>query len=432
MEEKIMNKNVKRIVAMAIAIGTISAAAPATNINLFTTKAYASTNDTDTLDSLKLETSSGSSIKLYSDNDYASDNKVDSTDVTNGDTYYAKTSSSTINISTSGPSSQYVKVFKGISSSAKGKSISSDITLSSGTTTTLTVRVYGSTPDSSITYDDDSDVVSEYKIKVKCTASDSSSSSSSSDMTADDYDSIYLDSLSIAGKSISLSESKINYSYDVDSDTDQVTVKAVPEDTDADTVAIDGDEVDDSDNYKKTVSLDKGENKIEIDLTDDSNKERVYTLTINRASTSSLSSTTGSTSTTTTVTSTPSTATSISSVVNKWVQVGGKWQYKDATGNPAKNTWMGNYFLQYDGNMATGWLNYNGKWYYLGDNGARKTGWQLVGGAWYYLDSQGAIQTGWIKDLNGKYYYLYTNGAMAYSTTIGGYKLGDDGAWIGK
>ena len=96
-----MNKNVKRIVAIALVIGTVSAVAPATNVNLLTTKAYASTtNDTDTLDSLKLETSSGSTIKLYSDSGYASGNKVDSSDVSDGDTYYAKTSSSTVNIST--------------------------------------------------------------------------------------------------------------------------------------------------------------------------------------------------------------------------------------------------------------------------------------------------------------------------------------------
>lgn len=82
--------------------------------------------------------------------------------------------------------------------------------------------------------------------------------------------------------------------------------------------------------------------------------------------------------------------------------------------------------------LATGWLNYNGSWYYLGSDGARKTGWQSVDGAWYYLDSQGKIQTGWIKDSNGKYYYLNSNGAMAYNTTVGGYKLGYDGAWIQK
>ena len=50
--------------------------------------------------------------------------------------------------------------------------------------------------------------------------------------------------------------------------------------------------------------------------------------------------------------------------------------------------------------------------------------------SWYYLDEMGNMKTGWIQDGSGKYYYLYPSGAMAYNTTIGGYKLGSDGAWI--
>lgn len=170
----------------------------------------------------------------------------------------------------------------------------------------------------------------------------------------------------------------------------------------------------------------KGENKIKIEL-EDGDDERVYTLIINRGGTSS---TTGST--TNTASGSPSGATDVSATVkNKWVQVGGNWQYKDAAGNTVKNTWVQNYFVQADGNMATGWLNYSGKWYYLGSDGARKTGWQQAGGKWYYLDSEGAMQTGWVRDLgSGKYYYLNSDGSMAYNTMIGKYKLGSDGAWI--
>ena len=71
-----MNKNIKRIIALALAFGTISAVAPTTS--LFTTKAYAADaeNDDDELSSLELETGSGTNIKLYEDDDY--DDKVDS------------------------------------------------------------------------------------------------------------------------------------------------------------------------------------------------------------------------------------------------------------------------------------------------------------------------------------------------------------------
>ena len=264
-----MNKNIKRIVAIALALGTVSAVAPATNVNLLTTKAYASdTNDEDTLTDLTLETSTGNNIKLYSDNDYASDNKVDSGDVEPDENYFAKTSSDTVNFSIEGPSSKYVRVFTSTSDSAKGKKISSDFSLSGSTT--FTIKVYGEDPGTSVRNDEDEDydLLSTYKIKVKYTGSDSSSSdssnSSSSDATADDYDSIYLDKLSVEGKSITLSESKINYTYSVGSDVDSVTIKAVPEDTDTETVEIDGESVDDSDNYKNDVSLNKGENKIEL------------------------------------------------------------------------------------------------------------------------------------------------------------------------
>jgi len=402
-----MNKNVKRIVAMALAIGTVSAIAPATNINLLTTKVYAADdeNDDEELESLELKTSSDATIKLYDDDDY--DNRVDEDDVDDKGIYYARTSSKTIHISIDGPSSKYVKVFKGTSKSTKGKSITSDIDLSSGTNT-LVVRVYSSKPSSDVEYEDDDDVTSEYKLKIKYTGS---TSDSDDEDNADDYDDIYLKKLSVGGQSISLSKSKVNYSYTVASDVDEVSIKAEPEDEDY-TVTIDDEEVDDDDNYKTSVDLDKGVNEIEIVIeNEDDDEERVYTLKITRGSTTSTGTSTG-----TNTTTTPSTATNVSTVkANQWVLVNGKWIYNDSTGNPIKNSWFADrnygktYYLQADGTMATGWLNNGGKWYYLGADGAMRTGWILDG---------------------GKYYYLYADGTMAYNTTINGYKLGSSGAWV--
>lgn len=333
-----MNKNLKKIVAIALAIGTISAVAPATNINFLTTKAYASsdddTNDETELESLQLLTESGSKIKLYESSSYDSDDKVDADDVETDGKYYAKTSADTISIDIDGPSSKYVRVFKGTSDSTKGKKISSDISLDKDSTTTLTVRVYDEEPDDDVRYEDD--YSSQYTIRVKCTAdsSDDSSDDEDSSDSSDDYDDIYLDRLSVDGQSISLSKSKVEYTYNVSSDTDEVTIKATPEDEDYD-VTIDGDSVDDDDKYKSDVDLKKGENKIKIEL-EDGDDERVYTLIINRGGTSS---TTGST--TNTASGSPSSATDVSATVtNKWVQVGGNWQYKDATGNTVKNTWV--------------------------------------------------------------------------------------------
>lgn len=413
-----MNKNIKKIVAIALAIGTVSAITPATNINLLTTKAYASDeNDQNYLDTLNLYNEDGDSIRLYEDTDYK--NRIDEDEVEDGEVYYAKTSSDTINIDIDGPSDKYVRVFRGTSSSTKGKEVGDDIKLDSGSsTTTFIVKVFGEEPDTSVRYEDcdDYDVLSTYKIKVKYT--DNGTEDGHSD--SEDYDNIYLDRLSVDGKMINLSKSEIKYTLDVDSDVDEVSIKATPEDDDY-YVTIDGEDVDEDDKYKTDVDLDKGENEFKIELEDDDDY-RTYTLVINRGGTSSeVDAETGD-----------DTDNDVSNVKNKWVQVYGRWQYKDATGNSVKNTWMQNYFLQSDGNMATGWLSNNGSWYYLGNDGAKKTGWQSVGGTWYYLDSQGKMQTGWMRDMNGKYYYLNSNGSMAYNTTVGGYRLGANGAWLSR
>lgn len=401
-----MIKNFKRMMALALVLGTVSAVAPATDFNILTTKAYASDdeNDDTTLDSLELKTSGGSTIKLYDDDDYDSDNRIDDNEVKDDGKYYAKTSSSKISIDIDGPSTKYVKVFKGTSDSTKGRSITEDISLSSGTNT-LIVRVYYNKPDSNVKYDD-GDVASEYELKVKYTGSDSDSSTSTSTDNAEAYDDIYLRKLSVDGESIPLSDSKILYTYNVASNIDQVSIKAEP-DYDYYDVEIGGKDVDEDDKWKTNVSLKTGVNEFKIKIEDDDkNDERVYTLKITRGNTVATSTTNESS-----VTAGTTTAAKIS----QWVQVNGRWQYNDDLGNPVKNSWffdrnMGKrYFLQADGSMATGWLFNNGKWYYLGTNGG--------------------MNTGWIID-QGKYYYLNDDGSMAANTKIGLYRLGSNGAWI--
>lgn len=369
-----MNKNIKKVIAIVMAVGTISAVGPINStVNLLTTKAYASSSDNsdDELSSLKLETSSDSSITLYSDDDYKSDNKVSSSSVSKNDDYYAKTSSSTVHVSISGVNSKYVRVFKSssddISSSAKGKKASSDISLSSGKNT-IVVRIYDEEPDDNIKYDDDSDKLSEYTIHVKCTGNDSS------DSNDDNNDDIYLKSLSINGESVSLSNSQTTYTYNVASNVDSVPIKAKPDDSDY-TVEIDGHDVDDSDNYKKDVDLNKGENDFKVKVTDSDDNERDYTLKITRADSAAAA----STSATTTATSTQNTAATVTAASTTakigWVQINGGWQYNDSLGTPLKGQWF------YDRNY--------GKWYYLG-----------------------------------------ADGMMAHDTYIGQWRVGSDGAWI--
>lgn len=83
-----------------------------------------------------------------------------------------------------------------------------------------------------------------------------------------------------------------------------------------------------------------------------------------------------------------------------------------------------------DGTNATGWIKDNEKWYYLKADGIMATGWIKDGADWYYLNQSGDMRTGWFKDNNGTWYYLFESGKMAYNTTVDGYKLDANGAWV--
>lgn len=248
---------------------------------------------------------------------------------------------------------------------------------------------------------------------------------------------IYIDDIVIDDEYVkNFNEQVTSYEVNVKEDIDSIIVKAPPEEDD-DVVRINGDRADTK--YRKRVYLDKGKNVIEIKVSneddydeddddedddDDDYEERIYTLIVYRG-TSQGSAYNGANNTA-----------NIASKSNQWISINGKWQYNDALGNSLKNTWFYDknigktYYLQNDGYMVTGWIYNNGDWYYLDSSGAMQTGWKQIGPAWYYLDNTGKMQTGWIKDMNDNYYYLYSSGAMATNTTINGYKIGTNGAWI--
>lgn len=111
----------------------------------------------------------------------------------------------------------------------------------------------------------------------------------------------------------------------------------------------------------------------------------------------------------------------------------------------------GTWYFFVKGEKATGWTWDGKNWYYMNDKGVMQTGWQKVDGAWYYLNTWGGMAKGWAKVnntwyylnpnggkmvangwnwINGKCYYFNASGAMAANTTVNGYKVGADGAWI--
>lgn len=136
-----------------------------------------------------------------------------------------------------------------------------------------------------------------------------------------------------------------------------------------------------------------------------------------------------------------------------WIRDSGKWYYLDPSSGRMKTGWLNErgtwyylnssgamqtgwvkvadkwYFMNSSGAMKTGWLKDNNKWYFMESSGAMRTGWLKEGNDWYYLASSGAMQIGW-KLINNKWYYFYGSGKMAANTTVGGYRLGNDGAWI--
>lgn len=119
---------------------------------------------------------------------------------------------------------------------------------------------------------------------------------------------------------------------------------------------------------------------------------------------------------------------------NGWEKVDGVWYLFNENGAMLTG-WQvvdGNrYYLRSWGGMATGWQMVDGIWYYLRADGVQVTDrWIETDGEWYYLTSTGAMATNEWVEWNGEWYYLYSSGAMAVNTTIDGYKLGVDGAYV--
>ena len=426
-----MKKSIARIVISSLAFSTVFTGLSFNNMEIGITKAYASTDSSDTeLSKLKLKTSSGSNINIYDDDDYKSKNKVDSNEIEPDTQYYAKTSSGKIKIDVDGVDDDCVRLFVKEKDSAKGVKVGKTASLSSGTNK-VTVRVYNSDPGSSVKYEEDDDVANDYTIKVKYNNDDDDDDDYDyDDDDDDDYDDVFLKSISLSDGEINFSKRTSKYNVYVGSSVDSITIKAKPEDDDY-TVTIDGTDVDDDDNYKEEVSLNKGKNTIEIEVEDeDEDDYRVYTLYIYRGETANGTSSSinnnGSNNINDSnkynpVISSPAVTTQVNyqptnGKINQWVMNNGKWQYIDSLGKPLTSQW----FL--DKNL--------GKYYYLGADGNMATGWIYISGQWYLLDGSGAMLTGW-QYSNGKWYYLNpVSGAMVTNSYVGSYRVDSTGAMV--
>lgn len=352
-----MNKNVKRTIAFALAIGTVSAVGPMKYTNLLTTAAYASSSDADELSSLELQTSDGDSLSLYEDSSYS--NEL-SDDLEVGDTYYAKTSANKVVISSiNGADEDNVRIFK--SGSSKAYEVGDDISISMNSKTILKVRVYEDEYDSDEDYS--SSDYNQYTIIVENT--------NSNDDSAD------LLGIGLSYGNIAFNPSTTSYSINVPTDAESITIQAIPKSTD-DTVKINGTTVDSDDEYKQTVSLDSTTNTITIKVSNDDDS-KTYTLNVSKTLTIE----------------------SLGQGINNGF--GGQGM-TSGFGGQGMGQGMANDFGGQAMNNSFGGQGMNNGF------GEQK-------------------KVGWIQD-NGNWYYFNTNGTMATNTTIDGYKIGANGAWI--
>jgi GH25 family lysozyme M1 (1,4-beta-N-acetylmuramidase) len=100
-----------------------------------------------------------------------------------------------------------------------------------------------------------------------------------------------------------------------------------------------------------------------------------------------------------------------------WIHDGKNFYYMNESGNPYVGWLEKNgkkYYLDADmsGAMITGWRQFSGVWKYFNVSGDMAIGWVYDGSTWYYMDKNGDMSTGWLSTVDAKY-YLNKSGAMA-------------------
>ena len=135
-------------------------------------------------------------------------------------------------------------------------------------------------------------------------------------------------------------------------------------------------------------------------------------------------------------------------LVEGWRWIDGKCYYFKSGGSMARDTWIGDSYVDKDGVWIKGkvkenewvqvgnekwyrhadgsytrsnWEKIDGKWYFFDQNGwLKRSCWVKPYDTWYYVDSEGVMQTGWLKLTEGTY-YLDESGAL-----VEGWRVIDD------
>ena len=97
-----------------------------------------------------------------------------------------------------------------------------------------------------------------------------------------------------------------------------------------------------------------------------------------------------------------------------WQCIDGQRYFMNANGvmqTGWQNICNSRFYFTSSGILTTGWQNIGNKWYYMSDNGAMTIGWKYINGQWYYMNTSGVRVTGW-QYIGNKYYYFSDNGKM--------------------
>jgi len=346
-----MNKNIKKTIAIALALSFASTLMPSI-LNLGTTAVYAA-SPSGYITDIKLETNKDDSVNVYTKSNYNTKYKLSKLDDDDKvpTKLYAEVKRNVKKIKVTdidfGTDCDNIKIYKG------STEINLDEEVSISSSVTLKINAYNGTT-----------LKETYSLKIEKEEDDNK-------------DDIYLDDLSLTYDNddinFNFAKETSSYNINVNNTVSYVKVCAEPEDDDY-TVKINGTSVDDDDDWTNKVSLSSGKNTITVKITDDYDNERQYELNITKSSTGTSSTTTTSNLTT--------------SLSEGWQQISGNW-----------------YFIAPDGTKQTAWQKIDGRWYYMNEIGIMQTGWikSSSSGKWYYLNPisngyKGAMVTNTIID----------------------------------
>ena len=118
---------------------------------------------------------------------------------------------------------------------------------------------------------------------------------------------------------------------------------------------------------------------------------------------------------------------------DKWVYTNGKWWYRHQDGSYTTNNFEAingqTYYFDSDGYMVTGWKSIDDSWYLFDASGTMLKGWQKQGEQWYYLEQSGKMYVGELS-LDGEKYNFNSDGVMETGIGSNGWEYDSSGHLI--